>query len=72
MAWNPSPEVAAARDFGRKFGKDIVLILALDEDEGEYKIVTFGKTKALCRRADRLGGYAGQGLYDGLTKEGFN
>jgi len=27
MAWNPDPKVAAAREFGRKFGKDVVVIL---------------------------------------------
>ena len=26
MAWNPSPEVAAARDFGKQFDADRVVI----------------------------------------------
>lgn len=31
MAWNPSPEVAAARDFGKKFNADRVIIIYANE-----------------------------------------
>jgi hypothetical protein len=34
MAWNPDPKVAAAREFGKKFGKDVVIILSLNTTQG--------------------------------------
>ena len=68
MAWNPCPEVAAARDYGTKFGKHMVIILAINtEAEGGQQgvqIVTYGKTKQLCDVAKTLGDAA----HNGLTK----
>ncbi|KKU86992.1 MAG: hypothetical protein UY18_C0050G0020, partial [Microgenomates group bacterium GW2011_GWF2_47_9] len=29
MAWNPSPKVASAREYGKKFGADQVIIIAI-------------------------------------------
>jgi hypothetical protein len=55
MAWNPSPKVGVARGFGTRFGKNKVLILALDETAGTYEIVTYGQTKQMCAEADQLG-----------------
>ena len=54
MAWNPSPKVAAARDFGKRFQKSTVIIISIDDDGGcEY--VSYGKTRMLCDEAKRLG-----------------
>lgn len=47
MAWNPDPEVAAARDFGGKFGADQVVILYRLRD-GRCAYASWGKTKGLC------------------------
>lgn len=52
MAWNPHPQVAAARDFGKKFGLDQVIILGLKE--GDYLIASYGKTRALCDLAEQI------------------
>ena len=56
MAWNPSPKVAAARDYGRKFGKDMVIIISTD---GRYpptlETVTYGETRSKCSAAQVLG-----------------
>jgi len=54
--WNPSPEVAVARDFGTRFNKNKVVILAINETEGTYQIVTYGQTRQMCAEADGLGG----------------
>lgn len=47
MAWNPSPQVAAARDFGGKFGFEQVIILGITRN-GEFGMTSWGKTKSLC------------------------
>jgi len=46
MAWNPAPEVAAARDFGNKFGAEQVIILHIKGDRVGY--ASYGKTRQLC------------------------
>jgi len=54
MAWNPDPKVAAAREFGRKYGKDVVIILSLNTAQGTIEYVSYGKTKDLCSAARKL------------------
>jgi len=48
MAWNPSPEVAHARDYGKKFNFDRVVILAVNDATGKFEIVSYGATKQKC------------------------
>lgn len=54
MAWNPEPKVAAVRDYGKKFGRDMVIIIAIDEGGGQFDLVSYGKTKTLCAEAKSL------------------
>jgi len=57
MAWNPSPEVAAARDFGTQFDANRVVILWTTRD-GLCGVASYGQTKTLCEAtkpiADKL------------------
>ena len=53
MAFNPTPEVAAARDFARKFKKQQVIIIAIDTDT--LQVATYGETVELCAEAKKLG-----------------
>ena len=53
MAWNPSPKVAALRDFGEKFNKKIVLLIAFD-GQAQFEIISYGRTKRLCDVAKGL------------------
>lgn len=53
MAWNPSPEVAAARDFGKKFNAKRVVIL-YEVETGQVGMVTYGKDRKLCDGTRRL------------------
>lgn len=53
MAWNPSPEVAAARDFANKFGCRRVIVLCEQED-GRFGYVSYGKTRKLCDGTKRI------------------
>lgn len=57
MAWNPSPKVASARDFGRKFRKKIVVILSIDA-KGQLEYASYGETKELCSHAREIGDVA--------------
>lgn len=65
MAWNPEPEVAAARDYGKKFNCDMVLIVGIRE--GEMEVTTYGKTKVECGAARVLGKVAFDAVHKHLT-----
>lgn len=54
MAWNPIPEVAVARDYGKKFNCNKVIIIGVNEEEERYEIITYGKTKTECDRLEKV------------------
>lgn len=55
MAWNPSPEMAMAREFAAKHGREIVIVVSIDE-AGMVRTQSYGKTKAICEgAAKRIG-----------------
>ena len=54
MAWNPGPEVAACRDFGKKFGADRVVIIWTTE-AGQCGMASYGSTKKLCDQTKPIG-----------------
>ncbi len=62
MAWNPDPKVAAARDFGKKFSKDIVIIICLHDNLLEY--ASWGINKKLCTEAASLADIAFEKLLE--------
>ena len=66
MAWNPSPKVAAARDYANKFKKEQVIILSVTGDTLEC--VTYGKNKPLCNEARKLGDECYNALFKALTE----
>lgn len=51
MAWNPSPKVAAAREFGIRFRYDKVIIIGVNESDGKFEVVSYGETKQKCGEA---------------------
>ncbi len=53
MAWNPSPEIAVARDFAKTFNKAQVIILAIDE-HSNLSYASYGKTRVLCDSAEKV------------------
>jgi hypothetical protein len=53
MAWNPSPEVAVARDYGKKFDYNKVYIIAINETTGKFEVVSYGATKRECDEAKK-------------------
>ena len=56
MAWNPTPEVAAVRDAAKKLDDaPIAVIVFLTKDGQNIGMASYGKTKALCAEAGKLG-----------------
>lgn len=59
MAWNPSPEVAIARDAAKRLGDaDQCIVIYLNWERGMIGMATYGKTPSLCREAKSLGDVA--------------
>ena len=69
MAWNPSPKVAAARDFGKKFDKKMVIILSID-DQNRIDYASYGKDKSLCENARQLADFIFDKIIDEWTPFG--
>lgn len=65
MPFNPSPQVAAARDFGRKFGADLVIILHINSAKSQIGYASYGQTPGKCDLAEALAETA----YDAIKKE---
>lgn len=55
MAFNPSPEVAVARDAAAKL-KAVQAVVVYVTENGQLGMASYGKDKALCKEAGRLGG----------------
>ena len=53
MAWNPSPEVAAARDAARKLGADRAVIFYTKGQQ--FGVASYGETMAKCAEAKKIG-----------------
>jgi hypothetical protein len=53
MPFNPSPQVAAARDFAKKFGANRVVINFTLPD-GRYGYASYGATEKLCSEAKKI------------------
>lgn len=54
MAFNPSPKVAAARDYAKKFGHEAVLIISFGHNFSTYEIVSYGEDKKRCAEAKSI------------------
>ncbi len=68
MAWNPEPEVAFAREYGKKFNKDKVIILGIDEAKGTFELVSYGKTKEKCAEAKKTADVIWEYIANGKIK----
>ena len=55
MAWNPTPEVAVARDAAQRLGADMAVIVYITLDTNATGMASYGRTKALCSVAGKLG-----------------
>lgn len=69
MAFNPSPKVAAARDVAKRFGKNKVVILMLNERDGTMEYASYGDTPRECREAKRLADAVYDAAYKHMAEE---
>jgi hypothetical protein len=53
MAWNPSPEVATARDAAQKHNGDMAIVIVFRKD-GRLQMSSYGETKKLCSFAGKF------------------
>lgn len=69
MAWNPSPEVAVARDAAKRLGNaKQCIVLWVSEDGTQLGYASYGQTKALCADAKRLGETAYKAVYNAIVE----
>ena len=56
MAWNPTPEVAAARDLARKVGANVgCVVIYLKASPDQLGMISYGVNQALCDEMGKLG-----------------
>jgi len=67
LAWNPSPKVASARDIGKRFKKDMVIVLMIDYEQGTLESVSYGTTPDLCDKAKQFADVAYDAVIKALT-----
>ncbi len=53
MAWNPSPEVAVAREAAKQLGANTTVVI-FTRSNGQFGAASYGKTLALCAEAGKL------------------
>ena len=68
MAWNPSKRVAAARDIGRQFGFDQVILIGIDNRKNIMTAASFGETKKSCAECKVLADAAYDAVFDKIDK----
>jgi hypothetical protein len=56
MAFNPSPKVGDAARIAKKYGKNKVIILMLDDETIEY--ASYGKDGSMCDEAKEIANVA--------------
>jgi hypothetical protein len=67
MAWNPSPEVAVARDAAQKLDDaDQCIVIYLNWKKQRIGMASYGRTKELCVEAKKLGEIAFDAINDCL------
>ena len=70
MAWNPSPEVAALRDYSKTFGDDYLILVHINTATNKLGFVSYGATKAKCKRAAELAEVARRAVENEIIAEG--
>lgn len=54
MAFNPSPQVAVARDAAKALEADMCVIICASKERGTLGYASYGETKRLCGETKRL------------------
>lgn len=64
MAWNPDKRVAAARDIGKQFGFDQVIIIGIDNPRNIMTSISYGETKKSCNECKSLADAAYDAVFE--------
>jgi hypothetical protein len=70
MAWNPHPKVADAREFGRKWNKQMVVVLSMNTKENTLELTSYGDTVERCKAAKVLGDAAYDAVMEYASRQG--
>ena len=70
MPFNPEPEVSAARDYGKKFNKDLVIIISVNTEAWDMKFASYGEDKKKCKSAQHLANIAYDAIWNEIKKNG--
>ena len=54
MAWNPSPEVAVARDAARKLDADMCVVVYVNAHKQQIGCASYGVNSMLCAETKKL------------------
>ena len=68
MAWNPSPQIAVARDFGNQFHFDQVIIIGIDNRRNIMSSASYGKTKKSCDECKILADAAYDAVFEKIDE----
>lgn len=68
MAFNPSAKVAAARDIGRKFGFDQVIIIGINNKKNIMASASYGETKTSCDECEGLADAAYDAVFEKIDE----
>lgn len=60
----PHPDVDDARELGKQYGEDQVIVIYVDRDDGSFGYASYGRTSALCNKTKILADH----LYDKVEK----
>ena len=65
MAWNPSKEVAVARDAAKALDDAPMCIVFWVNKDAQLGMATYGKTRELCKQAKIIGDDIMAKMYEG-------
>lgn len=67
MAFNPSPEVAVARDAAKKLGATMCIVLYVTKDD-KLGMASYGDNRILCDHAGAFGDVAFEAVMKEIAK----
>jgi len=70
MAWNPSPEVAAARDAAKALNNAPIVVLLYLTNDQRLGMASYGRTRELCKFAGELGDHCFEAMKKFGDEEG--
>ncbi len=67
MSWKDNPKIRDLEPYATVHNYDMVVVLGIKPDGETYEIVTYGKTKSLCKQADGIGARLNRAVQAGMV-----